>query len=215
MWQEKMRFKGLPYNKVNRAAKSAFYGCVCGLFLGIFPAQAQLFDWFSSKNIEEAATPAQNTESQAETADVVEKPKTKAKKPEKQDKNKKKTEESQKQDDNKPREDKVFPQNISWIAHRINERALSGDTPSLMLDSTYRIRGFGGCNTFSATAYPLREQGFAVGPIATTKKACDKGIMELEKNFLLTLRTAQTWDVVEGALLIKSPRGTLKFDRSF
>jgi heat shock protein HslJ len=100
------------------------------------------------------------------------------------------------------------------MAVSLNGKPFSGERPTFILDEQFRLRGFGGCNTFSATAYPLREQRFAVGPFALTKKACDKALMDQEKNFLIALRTSVQWDTVAGDLVIKSQNGELKFQRS-
>jgi heat shock protein HslJ len=113
-----------------------------------------------------------------------------------------------------PKQDKTFPTKVSWTAVSLNGKAFSGERPTFILDEQFRLRGFGGCNTFSATAYPLREQRFAVGPFALTKKACDKALMDQEKNFLIALRTSVQWDTVAGDLVIKSQNGELKFQRS-
>jgi heat shock protein HslJ len=113
-----------------------------------------------------------------------------------------------------PKEQKIFPTKTSWIAVSLNGKPFSGERPSLVLDEQFRLRGFSGCNTFSAVAYPLREQHFAVGPFALTKKSCDKAIMTEEHNFLVALRTSVQWDTVAGQLVIKSQNGELKFERS-
>jgi heat shock protein HslJ len=75
------------------------------------------------------------------------------------------------------------------------------------------MRGFAGCNTFSATSYPLRQQGLAVGPFALTKKTCDKGIMASERAFLTALRGAARWDSDGKELVVKGTAGDLKFER--
>ena len=108
---------------------------------------------------------------------------------------------------------KIFPTKVSWVAISLNGRPFTGERPTFVVDEQFSLRGFGGCNTFAATAYPLREQKFAVGPFALTKKTCDKAIMDQERNFLIALRTSLTWDTVVGALVIKSQNGELKFDR--
>jgi len=111
--------------------------------------------------------------------------------------------------------EKQFPVPSSWIALTLNGKPYSGfDRPSFSLDKQYRARGFGGCNTFSTTAYPLREQNFAVGPLALTKKQCDKGVMEAERAFFVALRTAARWDMEGLNLVIKGQNGELKFERS-
>lgn len=109
--------------------------------------------------------------------------------------------------------DKVFPLKSTWVAISLNNKPFSGDRPSFTLDDQFRAHGFGGCNTFSATAYPLREQRFAVGPLALTKKACDKAVMTTEQQFLIALRTSAQWDIVGSSLVIKTQNGELKFER--
>ena len=110
--------------------------------------------------------------------------------------------------------EKQFPVPSSWVALTLNGKPYAGaDRPAFSLDKQYRARGFGGCNTFSTTAFPLREQRFAVGPLALTKKACDKSAMTTEQQFLIALRTSAQWDIVGSSLVIKTQNGELKFER--
>jgi heat shock protein HslJ len=126
--------------------------------------------------------------------------------------------EAQSQEEKKPsilaKREKQFPVPSSWIIKSFNGKTYSGmDRPTFSLDQQYRARGFGGCNTFSTTAYPLREQHFAVGPLALTKKQCDKAVMEAEHAFLVALRTSIQWDLNGLDLVIKSQQGELRFER--
>jgi heat shock protein HslJ len=113
-----------------------------------------------------------------------------------------------------PKQDKIFPTKVSWVATSLNGKAFGGERPTFILDEQFRMQGFGSCNNFSATAYPLREQRLAVGPFALTKKSCDKARMDQERNFLIALRTSVQWDTVGGELVIKSQNGELRFQRS-
>ena len=111
--------------------------------------------------------------------------------------------------------DKQFPVPSSWIVMSLNGKPYAGfDRPTFTLDQQYRAKGFGGCNTYSATAYPLREQRFAVGPLALTKKQCDKAVMETERAYFVALRTAMQWDLEGVTLVIKGQNGELRFERS-
>jgi heat shock protein HslJ len=113
------------------------------------------------------------------------------------------------------KEEKKFPLGQAWIAVSLNGKTFGGtERPTFRLDDQFRVQGYGGCNTFSATAYPLREQGLAVGPIAMTKRNCDKGQMTSEMQFLTALRTSAKWDTQTGTLVIKSQNGELRFERS-
>ncbi|HMO28653.1 META domain-containing protein [Enterovirga sp.] len=112
-------------------------------------------------------------------------------------------------------QDKRFPLGASWIAVSLNGKPYTGaERPAFSLDEQFRVRGFGGCNSFATSAFPLREQGFAVGPLALTKRACDKGKMDSEMAFLTALRTSAKWDTQIGTLIIKGPNGELRFERS-
>lgn len=111
--------------------------------------------------------------------------------------------------------EKIFPLDSTWTAVSINGKPFAGgDRPSFIIDKQYRARGYGGCNTFAATAFPLRDQHLAVGPLALTKKPCDKGLAATEQAFFIALRTAAQWDLVGSQLVLKSPNGELRFDRA-
>jgi heat shock protein HslJ len=109
--------------------------------------------------------------------------------------------------------DKIFPLGSSWTAVSLNGKPFGGERPSFKLDTQLRATGFSGCNTYSTTAYPLREQGMAVAPFALTKKTCDKAVMALEQAFLTALRTSGKWDIQGQTLTIKSQSGELRFER--
>jgi heat shock protein HslJ len=113
-----------------------------------------------------------------------------------------------------PRPEKQFPLGTAWSAVSISGRPVGGERPTLMVDDQLRAKGFAGCNTFSATGFPLREQGFAVGPVAVTRKACDGGAAANERAFLVALRGARKWDVVNGQLVIQGVAGELRFERA-
>lgn len=110
-------------------------------------------------------------------------------------------------------QEKNFPLDAAWTAIQMNGKSINEHRATLKVDSNLRGTGFGGCNSFSASAYPLRQQGFAIGPIAVTKRACDKGASDFERNYLLALRSVRQWDLVEGRLVLKTAAGELRFER--
>jgi heat shock protein HslJ len=112
-------------------------------------------------------------------------------------------------------QEKQFPVPSNWTVISLNGKPFTGrDRPTFSLDQQYRAKGFGGCNTYSATSYPLREQRLAVGPFALTKKQCDKEVMETERAFLVALRTSMQWDFDGSTLVVKTQSGDLRFERS-
>lgn len=111
--------------------------------------------------------------------------------------------------------EKQFPVPSNWTAISLNGKPFTGrDRPTFSLDQQYRAKGFGGCNTYSATSYPLREQRIAVGPFALTRKQCEKDVMEAERAFLVALRTSMQWDLEGSTLIIKTQSGELRMERS-
>lgn len=109
---------------------------------------------------------------------------------------------------------KQFPLGVTFEAATLNGRAFEGERPAMTLDETLRLRGFSGCNNYSATAYPLRDQGLAVGPFALTRRDCDAATMRKERSFLEALRAAQRWDTEGPRLTIQGPRGELVLERA-
>jgi heat shock protein HslJ len=110
--------------------------------------------------------------------------------------------------------DKIFPLGASWIAVSLNGRPFTGERPSFTIDQRLRATGFGGCRNFTTVAYPLREQGLAVGPFELTRKSCSKDVMAREEAFLVALRTAAKWEQQGSTLVLRSPNGELRFERA-
>jgi len=66
-------------------------------------------------------------------------------------------------------------------------------------DLAGRVSGNSGCNSFGGPA-TFREQSAEVGPLVSTKMACDKSVMDQEMLFLDVLGAAAGWEI-EGATL--------------
>jgi heat shock protein HslJ len=110
---------------------------------------------------------------------------------------------------------KNFPLDQTWSLKELNGKPVPpGSDVSLKIDGSLRGSGFTGCNSWSATLYPVKDQHLAVGPYALTKKQCPKDVMQLELGFLSALIGSPEWDLVNGDLVIKGPRGALRLGRS-
>ncbi len=110
---------------------------------------------------------------------------------------------------------KNFPLDQTWSLKELNGKPVpDGLDASLKIDGSLRGSGFTGCNSWSATLYPVKDQHLLVGPFALTKKQCPKDVMQLEIGFLSTLIGSPTWDLVNGDLVIKGPKGTARLARS-
>ena len=110
---------------------------------------------------------------------------------------------------------KNFPLDQTWSLRSINDKPIpAGLDASLVIDGNLRGSGYTGCNSWSATLYPVKEQHLMMGPVALTKKQCAKDVMAVENGFLSALLGSPKWDLVNGELVVTGPRGTLRFDRS-
>ena len=114
-----------------------------------------------------------------------------------------------------PPQQKNFPLDQTWSLRELNGKPIDSTLDvSLKIDGALRGTGFTGCNSWSATMYPIKDQHLLVGPYALTKKQCDKDVMAIEFGFLSALMAQPTWDLVNGELVIKGPRGALRMVRS-
>ncbi|MGD1036563.1 MAG: META domain-containing protein [Roseiarcus sp.] len=114
-----------------------------------------------------------------------------------------------------PPQQKNFPLDQTWSLRELNGKPIDATLDvSLKIDSALRGSGYTGCNSWSATMYPIKDQHLLVGPYALTKKQCDKDTMAIEFGFLSALLAQPSWDLVNGELVIKGPRGALRLVRS-
>jgi len=114
-----------------------------------------------------------------------------------------------------PPQQKNFPLDQTWSLRAINDKPVQdGLDVSLKIDGSLRGSGYTGCNSWSATLYPVKDQHLLVGPFALTKKQCPKDIMAVEFSFLSALTGSPTWDLVNGDLVIRGPKGMLRLARS-
>ena len=111
--------------------------------------------------------------------------------------------------------EKKFPTKVVWVLKEFNGKPVpAGSDLTLTIDDTYRGSGASGCNTWSATVYPSRGQRLGVGPVAITHNTCDQAKTALENAYLTAVHAAPFWDIEGGDLVLKSPAGVLRFQRS-
>jgi len=110
---------------------------------------------------------------------------------------------------------KNFPLDQTFSLRELNGKPVPDSLDvSLKIDGALHGSGFGGCNSWSAVMYPIKDQHLAVGQYALTHKPCDKDKQAIETGFLSALLGSPAWDLVNGDLVIKGPRGALRLVRS-
>lgn len=110
---------------------------------------------------------------------------------------------------------KTFPLDQTFSLREINGKPVPASLDvSFKVDGALHASGFAGCNSWSGTIWPAKEQHLLVGQFALTHKQCDKDTMAIESSFLAGLLGSPAWDLVNGDLVIKGPRGALRLARS-
>ena len=62
-----------------------------------------------------------------------------------------------------------------------------------------QVSGSSGCNRFHGS-FTAQGNALAIPPLATTRMACEEGLMAQEQEFLRALQSATTWKIVRGML---------------
>ena len=76
---------------------------------------------------------------------------------------------------------------------------LLGTTLTMTFDQG-QVHGSSGCNTYRA-AYTSEGNRLAIGPVASTRKACSaEGVMQQEREFLAALESVKVWTISGGML---------------
>lgn len=103
-------------------------------------------------------------------------------------------------------------QGVNWYVTGFNNGRqavvgpLLGTTLTLTFDQGH-VYGSGGCNTFRA-AYTSEGNRLAIGPVASTRKACSaEGVMQQEREFLAALESVKVWAISGGMLDIHRADG--------
>lgn len=74
----------------------------------------------------------------------------------------------------------------------------AGTLPTVMFEDG-RVSGSSGCNRFHGP-FTLEGDTLAIGPLASTRKACEEGLMSQERELLSALESAATWQIERGML---------------
>ncbi|MGV0911511.1 META domain-containing protein [Martelella sp. FOR1707] len=99
-----------------------------------------------------------------------------------------------------------------WSVDSLKGSALdeAADRPAFSISEEGQIFGTTGCNRFTGAFSVNGEGGIAIGPLATTRMACDDALMKQEQAVLEALDSSESFDFgPDGALLLTSGAQTL------
>jgi heat shock protein HslJ len=105
-----------------------------------------------------------------------------------------------------------------WQLSQIGGQPLAaGVKPPVIHFEVSSVRGFAGCNRFTAPVKEITPGEIDIGPAAATKMACPPEQMELEQKFLAQLEKVNRYSFVAGQLALswqdKSANGVLLFSK--
>lgn len=105
-----------------------------------------------------------------------------------------------------------------WQLVQLDGQPLAaGVKPPVIHFEVHSVRGFAGCNRFTATVKEVSPGEIDVGPAAATKMACPPEQMDLEQKFLAGLDKVNRYSFMGGQLALtwqeKEQRGLLLFSK--
>ena len=97
-----------------------------------------------------------------------------------------------------------------WLAEDINGGGVIDRLQTTLdISAKGRATGFGGCNAFTGQVR-LDGAGVAFGPLASTRKACTRAVMDQEYKFHQALNGARSWRIDEhGKLVLTDASGNV------
>jgi heat shock protein HslJ len=105
----------------------------------------------------------------------------------------------------------------NWQATAINNgkqavvSVANGTTVTAIFGSDGTLTGSGGCNQYNTT-YKTDGDKITIGPVATTRMACEQSVMDQEQAYLNALANASTYTLGKGTLELRDTSGALQVD---
>lgn len=100
-----------------------------------------------------------------------------------------------------------------WTVTTLAGQPVLADHPvTFEFDSEGNITGDSSCNRFGGGC-TIGDSTIKVGPLRSTRRACEPDIMQQERKFLALLSSATTWSITSDELLLTAPEGEIKATR--
>jgi len=101
-----------------------------------------------------------------------------------------------------------FPASV-WKVTGFGGTAPLDDHPiTFAVDEEGQINGHASCNRFGG-ACQFGPGTVQVGPLRTTRRACEPDIMRQEQKFLSLLEAATSWEILDSTLVFRSSSGEI------
>ena len=102
----------------------------------------------------------------------------------------------------------------AWQVTTFAGQATLADHPiTFEFDNEGNIAGDGSCNRFGGSC-KIEGDKIEVGPLRSTRRACEQDITQQEQKFLALLGTTTAWSIEGAELILTSPDGEIRAKRS-
>jgi heat shock protein HslJ len=102
----------------------------------------------------------------------------------------------------------------AWQVTTFAEQTPLADNPiTIEFDNEGNVAGDASCNRFGG-ACKIEGKTIEVGPLRSTRRACEPEIMQQEQKFLALLGSVTTWEIdAEGTLVLRGEAGEIRAKR--
>jgi heat shock protein HslJ len=91
------------------------------------------------------------------------------------------------------------------------QSVMIGTQPTAMFGTDGQVTGSGGCNTFSGP-YQSTASTLSIGPLSSTRTACEQPVMDQETAYLAALERSATYRFENGRLMLADASGATQAD---
>jgi heat shock protein HslJ len=91
------------------------------------------------------------------------------------------------------------------------QSVMIGTQPTAMFGADGQVSGSGGCNTFNGP-YQSTANTLSIGPLASTRMACDQPVMDQETAYFAALERTTTYRFENGRLMLADAGGATQAD---
>ena len=101
----------------------------------------------------------------------------------------------------------------AWeVTSLADEDPLDDHPITFEFDAEGNIAGDASCNRFGGTC-TIEGNTIKIGPLRSTRRACEPEIMQQEQKFLALLSTVSAWSIEDDELVLTAPEGEIRSTR--
>ena len=101
----------------------------------------------------------------------------------------------------------------AWeVTSLADEDPLDDHPITFEFDAEGNIAGDASCNRFGGTC-TIEGHTIKIGPLRSTRRACEPEIMQQEQKFLALLSTVSAWSIEDDELVLTAPEGEIRSTR--